>query len=110
MFILRLKPNSIFSSSNRKGKKGGAGVNKKQRANNSSTSNNGKGVHNSNSSNTSRKSSTSCNTGNSSFVSSQRRDSKSKVFKPSLPPSLLAASNAADLSDTEGLCTIVSLL
>ena len=101
LYVLRLN-STLFRLSNRKGRKAGAGINKKQRVNNSNTSNNGKGAHNNNSSNTSRKSSISSNTVNASFVSSQRRDSKSKVFKPALPPSLLASSNVAEFSDTEG--------
>ena len=99
-----------FDFSNRRGKKAGAGLNKKHRVNNSTSSHNAKGTDNTNSNNTSRKSSTSSNTVNASFISSQRRDSKPKVFKPCLPPSLLASSNVADLSDTEGQFLIIVIL
>ena len=93
----------MFNCSNRKGKKVGAGANKsiKQRTNNSSGNNNGKGAHN-NSGNTYRKLSVS-SSNNSSSNSSFKKDSKSKVFKPTLPPSLLASSSTADFSDTEGM-------
>ena len=99
-----------FDFSNRRGKKAGAGLNKKHRVNNSTSSHNAKGTDSTNSNNTSRKSSISSNTVNSSFISSQRRDSKPKVFKPCLPPSLLASSNVADLSDTEGQFLLISIL
>ena len=99
-----------FDLSNRRGKKAGAGINKKLRVNNSTSSHNAKGTDSTNSNNTSRKSSISSNTVASSFNSSQRRDSKPKVFKPCLPPSLLASSNVADLSDTEGQFLLITYI
>ena len=87
-------------SSNRKGKKVGAGVSKKPRTNNSNVSNNSKGVHN----NTNKKFvSTSISTNNN---TSFRKDTKNKVFKPTLPPSLLSMTNTSDFTDTEGMCNI----
>ena len=85
-------------SSNRKGKKVGAGVSKKPRTNNSNVSNNSKGVHN----NTNKKFvSTSISTNNNTTF---RKDTKNKVFKPTLPPSLLSMTNTSDFTDTEGMC------
>ena len=87
-------------SSNRKGKKVGAGVSKKPRTNNSNVSNNSKGVHN----NTNRKfvSTSISNNNNTTF----RKDTKNKVFKPTIPPSLLSMTNTSDFTDTEGMCNI----
>ena len=87
-------------SSNRKGKKVGAGVSKKPRTNNSNVSNNSKGVHN----NTNKKfvSTSISNNNNTTF----RKDTKNKVFKPTIPPSLLSMTNTSDFTDTEGMCNI----